>query len=167
MHAFRDCDGQEWLVKINVSQLRRVKASLGLDLVGLLADGLQPLGRLLGEPVELVNVLYLLCKEEADGRGVGDEQFGRRMAGDALGQAADAFVEELIHFFPESRRPLLRAVVGKGRDVGARMAEEAMREVESLDVERILQDWLKRSGGTSGGAPESSAPTPAPSPSGS
>lgn len=167
MHSFRDCDGREWLLKVNVYQLKRVKASLGLDLVGLLADGFQGLGGLLNDPPALVDVLYLLCQEEADGRQVSDEAFGRAMAGDALEKAAAAFTEELVDFFPAQKQAPLRAALGKLRQLDARAAQEAAREAEALDVEEMLRAFLARRGGTSGGAPGSSASTPAPSPSGS
>ncbi len=74
-----------------------------MPLYQVVDDGLQALGKLVSDPVRLADVLYCLVKDEADARQVSDEDFGRALAGDAITAAAEAFVEELIDFFPDAR----------------------------------------------------------------
>ena len=101
-----------------------------MPLYQVVDDGLQALGKLVSDPVRLADVLYCLVKDEADARQVSDEDFGRALAGDAITAAAEAFVEELIDFFPDARvRAGLRQVgvggAGSGPFSGVKFACDA------------------------------------------
>lgn len=164
MKTFKDNAGRTWTVAVNVAAVKRCRALVGVDLYGLVDDGFAGLGKLLNDPVTLVDVLYVLCKDEADKQGITDEDFGRAMAGDALGAAADAFVEEFTDFFPDPRvRAGLKGVVEKGRAVAALVLEESARRIERVDP----ASEARRLTASSGGAPASSASTPGRSPSAS
>ena len=60
------------------------------------------------DPILLCDVVYVLCKPEADQQNVTDEQFGQAMAGDAIEHATTALLEELVDFFPLARRRVLQ-----------------------------------------------------------
>src|ERR1043165_6369596 len=103
MHTFKDNADRTWTVAINVTALKRVRDLVHVDLYKLVDQGLKPLADLVSDPVQLADVLYCLCKDEADSRQVSDEDFGRALGGDAILLAAVAFVEELVVFFPRAR----------------------------------------------------------------
>jgi hypothetical protein len=164
MHSFKDSKGRAWTFSIHVSAVKRVRAVAGVDLYGLVDDGFKGLAELTADPVRLVDVMWVLCEEEARKLGVSDEDFGAAMAGDALGNAAEAFVAELIDFFPNPRaRAGLKQVVEKGRRVQELMADAAEAKLATID-EVAEADKLIASFGS---APASSASTPDPSPSAS
>jgi len=145
--AFKDSGGRPWVVEVNVTTARRVKALLGVNLLTLVGrDGAKALGDLLDDHFTLVDVLYVLCLDQAGAEGVTDEGFGRLMGGDVLEAAADAFLEALIDFFPNPReRAGLRAVIGKAREV--RDLELTAREARLAGVSPA--EILKRLSGTS------------------
>ena len=147
MKAFKDSGGRPWVVEVNVTTARRVKALLGVNLLTLVGrDGAKALGDLLDDHFTLVDVLYVLCLDQAGAEGVTDEGFGRLMGGDVLEAAADAFLEALIDFFPNPReRAGLRAVIGKAREV--RDLELTAREARLAGVSPA--EILKRLSGTS------------------
>lgn len=164
MHAFEDTAGRTWVLAINVSQDRRCRALAGVNLFSLVEDQLKPLASLLADPVRLVDVLYVLVKDQATAAGVDDEAFGVALGGDSLSRAADAFVEELIDFFPDqSRRKTLRLLVAKAKGFGEHLSGKVQSELESMDPEQILRAL----NGSSGRLPGSSASTLPPSLSGS
>lgn len=164
MKTFRDNAGRAWAVGINVAAVKRCRGLLGVDVYALVDDRFQGLGKLLADPVGLVDVLYVLCKDEADKQGLTDEDFGRALGGDALGAAADAFTAELIDFFPDPRvRAALVKVVEAGRKVQTGMLDRVTREIDALDTD----DVLKKLTASSGNSPGPSASTPGPSPSAS
>ena len=70
MQSFKDNAGRVWVVQIHVSAVKRVRAIVGLDLYSLVDDRFQGLAKLLSDPVSLVDVLYVLCKDEADRAGM-------------------------------------------------------------------------------------------------
>jgi hypothetical protein len=66
-------------------------------------DGFKPLGALDGDPAQLADVLYGLCKKEADATQISDEDFGRALGGDAIALATEAFVEEMFVFLSDAK----------------------------------------------------------------
>jgi hypothetical protein len=154
MRTFTDNAGRTWTVQINVSAVKRVRGLVGIDLYKLVDDGFHSLGQLVGDPVQLADVLYSLVKDEADAKHVTDEEFGRGLAGDAITHAAEAFVEELIDFFPDARaRAGLRKVVDTSRKVQQRLLEHAESLLESLDPDKEASKLI----GSFGNSPASSA----------
>lgn len=159
MHSFVDSLGRVWPVQINVAAVKRVQGLLGVNLYGVADEGMRGLAGLLDDPVKLVDVLYVLCRDQADAAKVSDEDFGRGLGGDSYRLAAEAFVEELADFFPDPRRrQVLRAVIAKTRQLADLAGAQALAELEAVDPATLLATLR----GSSGGAPASSASTPAP-----
>lgn len=162
MHCFRDNAGRTWTVAVNVATVKRVRGLVGVDLYTLVDDGFKPLAALVSDPVQLADVLYCLCKDEADAKSITDEDFGRALAGDAILLAAEAFVEELIDFFPDARtRASFRKLNATGKEVKARLLDHAETILDEIDPEEEASKLIA----SFGNSPASSGSTPAPSPS--
>jgi len=160
MHSFVDNSRRTWEIAINVAAVKRIRGLLGIDLYALVDDGFKSLSKLVSDPVSLVDVLYCLCKDQADKQSISDEDFGRALAGDAITQAADAFVEELIDFFPDARaRASLRKAIEAGKTVRDKVLSHAEKILDSIDPETEAKKWIS----SSGTLPESSVVTPDPS----
>ena len=164
MRTFTDNAGRTWTVQVNVAAIKRVRGLLGVDLYKLVDDGFQALARLVSDPVQLADVLYCLVKDEADAKQIDDEEFGCGLAGDAITLAADAFVEELIDFFPDARaRAGRRKVIDAGKKVRDRLLTHAETLLEQVDPEVEANKLIA----SFGNSPASSASIPVPSRSGS
>ena len=92
MRTFKDNAGRTWSLTLSVWTVKKVRDLLGVDLLDLggeSASAQKPglLFRLISDPVLLVDVLYVVCKDQADSASVTDEQFGRAMGGDAIDAA--------------------------------------------------------------------------------
>ncbi len=147
MHSFVDNSRRTWEVAINVAAVKRIRGLLGIDLYALVDDGFKSLSKLVSDPVTLADVLYCLCKEQADKQSISDEDFGRALAGDAITQAADAFVEELIDFFPDARaRASLRKAIEAGKTVRDKVLSHAEKILDSIDSETEAKKWISSSG---------------------
>lgn len=142
MKPFADSEKREWAVVVNVGAVRRVRDALGVDLLDVARGGL--LERLADDPVLLVNVLYVLCRSEADARGVSDEDFGRAMVGGVLDDAASALFKELLDFFPSAQRA---RALGK--------LARLLKDQEAAAVEAMAS----MPGGSSGNSPASAEST--------
>lgn len=160
--TFQDTQGRLWAVSITVRDAKRLRDLLGLNLYGLAENGFVGLGELLADPVQLVDVLYVLCKDQADERKLSDEEFGRAFAGDTIEAGAHAFLEAFTDFFPNpQRRDAIRKLLTTSETLGSRLMDRASSQLDDLDVDSLL-DQLIASSGTS---PASSVSTQTPSPS--
>jgi len=136
MKTFTDNTGRAWSLAINVDAVKRVKALVNIDLLQAVEGKL--IEQLVSDPILLCDVVYVLCKPQADQLGVSDEDFGRAMAGDAIEQATSAMLEELVDFFPSRRRALLTKAVGKFRTLQETVISAAEARLESGMIEQRL-----------------------------
>ena len=157
MKTFNDNAGRTWTVTVNVDAIKRVKSLLSVNLMEAVEGKL--LERLVSDPVLLCDVIYAVCKPEADAKGVSDEDFGRSMAGDAIDLATTAMLEELCDFFPIGRRTLLRKALVKLRKLESMVLAAAEARLESPEIERQLRETI--AGGSVGSLPGSSESTQA------
>ena len=119
MRTFKDCEGRTWSVTLNVHQMKRIRANLGVDLVNVIA--LDEVDRIANDPCLLVDILWVCVEEEAKAAGVTDEQFGRSLAGDAIEDATRAVLDELVDFFPGAKRLFLKKAVELSRKYAGEM----------------------------------------------
>ncbi len=143
MKPFQDHANRTWTITINVDAIKRVRSLLDIDLLKVLDDGCQLLADLHDDPVLLVDVLYCLCKPQADSQNVTDEDFGRAMFGDAIFHGHAALLEELSDFFPSPRqREALRKVIQKTQQVADKMMDRAQAQIESVDPDTVAKKLI-------------------------
>ena len=167
MRQFKDNADRTWTVDINVATLKRVRGLTGVDLMQVIEGTL--IEKFIRDPVLLCDVVYAVCKPEADAAKVSDEEFGKAMAGDAIEAATGAVLDELISFCPSPRdRANLGRVLQATRKVMDRARDLVEKKLDSGELDRLADRLLSEgSGGATAGsssisAPESSASTPAP-----
>lgn len=132
MACFKDINGKSWEVRITPTSMRRVKQLLGLNISTCLQDEFKTLQEIFSDPITVVDLLYALCKPEADASRISDEQFGEAMVGDVLPAAANAFLEALADFFPTRQGNLLRRMFRRMAEHQEALATEMEKNLESL-----------------------------------
>lgn len=126
MQIFKDRDGREWQVVLNVFQMKRVRAALGVDLINVIEldkDGqvrVDMIDKIANDPCLLVDILWVLVQDQARTLNVTDEQFGTALAGDAIESATKAFLDELVDFSPaRSASSCRRPWASRGSSAGS------------------------------------------------
>lgn len=171
MRQFKDNAGRTWTVDINVATLKRVRGLTGVDLMQVIEGTL--IEKLIRDPVLLCDVVYAVCKPEADAAKVSDEEFGKAMAGDAIEAATTAVLEELVGFCPSPRD---RANLGRVLQATNRVMDKARdlteKRIQTLTSESELDKLVNRmvplpqepptSGSSSTSVPEPLASSPGP-----
>ncbi len=159
MKTFNDNAGRTWTIAINVDAIKRVRSLLEVDLLEIVEGKL--IERLIRDPVLLCDVVYAVCKPEADAKGVSDEEFGRAMAGDAIEHATKALLEDLVGFSPSPRdRANLQRVLATTWNVMDRARDLVEKRLESGELEKVVERALANAGSLSGAALESLESSP-------
>ncbi len=159
MKTFNDLTGRVWTISVNVDALKRVRSLLSVNLMEVIEGKL--LEQLISDPVLLCDIIYVLCKPEADAQEVSDEEFGRSMAGDAIELATTALLEELAEFFPLEKRRLLQKALTKLKTLETKALEMANLRLDSPELEAEMEAALNAVGNSSGQPPEPWDLTPA------
>lgn len=118
--TFTDLVGREWTIRLDAPLVKRVKEICGIMLTDLRSD---PFLKLSSDPILLVDVLWLLCEDQAKQRAITDQEFGKSISDEQIDSAASALVVAVANFCPTSRRSLLRSLLAKNEQ----MQTDAMR----------------------------------------
>lgn len=177
MKTFKDNQGRQWQVSVTVGSVKRVRGEVEVDLLKLGDGDKNLIGRLTGDPCLLVDVLYSLCRPQADALGVTADQFADAMAGDAVEAATMALLGDIADFFPSGRREVMNKLVGKVREIDNLIGVRAGAMVDGIDPSAVAATATAEaeakmaqaltSGSGSTRPPASPASTPPPSPSAS
>lgn len=151
MHAFKDKLGRDWSVVVDLNTVKRVRGLLSVNLLDVVGGDL--LKQLATDPEMLANVVYAVCKPEADAKGVSDEQFGAGLVGDAIALATDALLEELADFFPQPRRGLIQNALKKLKSLDALAVDKAQEVLNSGRLEKTMMESIGKL--SAGDTPES------------
>jgi hypothetical protein len=125
------------MVSITVDTIRRVRTLLGKDLLSIIDGDLYP--QVVSDPVILVDLLFAICKPQADQLGVSDEVFGAGFSGEVLDRATEAFVEALVDFFPPKRASLLRAMVEKMTSLEDLALAQGRGKIDQVTLGDVLE----------------------------
>lgn len=141
MQTFTDTAGRIWSVPIDTTTIKRVRTLLGVDLMSFCEGDL--MGRLMSDVVLFVDVLYAVCKPEADARSITDEQFGQAMSGEVLQAAEEALAEGLFSISHPSRRQASRTAWEKAKALRDRATELAVVRLNDPELDRKLEAILQ------------------------
>ena len=151
MKVFKDSNGQDWQIILNVLQMKRVRAALGIDLVNVITldkDGavkVDLIDRIANDPCLLVDILWVIVEGQARAIGVTDEQFGSALVGDAIERATAAFLDELVDFFPGARRLFLKKAVDLARKYAGEWTTVLAKALESPELEKKIAESMSSS----------------------
>lgn len=151
MHIFTDNKGRKWDIVLNVNQMKRVRAVLGIDLVNVItldAKGevkVDLIDRIANDPCLLVDILCVLTEKQAASLGVSDIQFGESLAGDAIEEATKAFLDELVDFFPGAKRLFLQKAVTLARKYTLEMTSALEKALSDPELEKRVAQSMNLS----------------------
>lgn len=166
MHQFKDSEGREWSLSINVLALKKLKESpLAIDLL----DDLAGMKRLANDTFLAIDVTYQLCLEACDKAGVSEESFITAFPGDGI----ECLLAELLDFFRRFRRQaeatLLEQILQVKDQTAAMAAEKANSPAMQQAIQRAMAEASQKIdqallavGNSSGNSPESQDLTPTP-----
>lgn len=134
MKTFQDNQGQTWTLQLTLGKVRRLRESLGLDLLNP-THYLQVLNSL----TDRLAFVFLLIQPEAEKLKIDADAFEDRLQGDEIAfNASKAFLEETESFFQKLGQKPMAALARKGietMDVGlARLSDQ----MESGDFDSLL-----------------------------
>ena len=170
-------NGSEWILKINVASAMYVRSRVlrrngePLDLLriteisnpGTPDAKMDLLSEITGDALLLVEIFYALLKPQLDKKNISEEQFYLSLTGDDIERATDVLMKELIDFFPEAKKRVLRKIWETTRTIQERAEKVLDKLIDTPEMEKKIEKLVD--GILSGNAPGSSASTPEVSPS--
>lgn len=160
MRRFTDASGREWELRLTLGKEAEVHREIGTYLSATNeADGVTTL---LDRPADLGMALWVLCREQADARGVSLESFFDALYGTHVEDACEALVEATLDFLGRRGETMRAARVERLR-LEEELQEENLEALKTLDGKTayaILSRLLAARTDSVGSAAPSAASTP-------
>ena len=162
MKQFTDNKERSWTLSLNIATAKKVKDAVSFDLLS--EDVGEMVGRLAVDPVLLCDVIFILVSDQAARNNITDEDFGEAMAGEAIGKATEALLDEIVDFFPPRKRKVLRMALDKMEEAEDLLMTRAEDLISSKTAEEIVEEVINAAedGSSSGRSPDLSESIPSP-----
>jgi len=166
MKSFKDTAGRQWNIAVTIGAAKRIKDTLGVDLLRLDRpsedDQLPLLTRLGVDELLLAEIICCLIGEKQFAEHeVTENDIRDSFDGSTMLAAQTAFYEELIDFFRSRGRDYLATAIEKQLATIQAAANKAEAILEKLDPETLVSvPESLTSGKTFGASPDSLASTP-------
>lgn len=139
MAKFTDAQDREWSVFIDIPTVKKLR-SHDLDVLNFFSGEMEVFQSVVGDPVRLVDTLWLICESQIEDRGMDEEDFARSLHGDSLMHAAEALVEGICDFFPDpKRRASIRMMFRKTKEAEDILMDGAMLQLETMDAKELAK----------------------------
>lgn len=126
MASFRDAQGREWVIKIDLGAMLDVQDRTGLDLPQLMRSDDNIARVIFGDVTATARALWVLCDKQAKELGLSEREFMRLFDGPTLQEATKALLVSVANFSPRSR-------------IGAAMATTTTEILDAMDREAIAR----------------------------
>ena len=141
MQVFKDAEGVEWGISLNVDAIRKVREQCQVDLHKLDESSLQAL---IEDDEKLVDVLHEVLKSQAEKRDLDATGFASRLIGPAIDRAADALMEELVFISRSGKAQILGALWQKIKAADELRIQSVMSKLESGVIEQMMMDQIEK-----------------------
>lgn len=156
MKKFTDKNKKDWYVDLTVGSAKRVKADCGIDLLNIIDFETKakksPLEELAENPMLVVDVLFSMCRKQAEERNIDDTAFAELFDGDVIQEAVDALLEEIINFSHPARRKVLLKIHEKNKQLAGEVERKIDEIISTPEFDNDLEVFMK----SSSDSPESS-----------
>lgn len=138
MGTYKDATGYTWAVNLDVKALKEIRRRV-TDADGLRVDLLDvqngaTIAKVLGDPILLTDILWVVCEKQAKNDGITQDAFYAAHRGNVFMQAMDALVEAISDFFPELEGIAYREIYKtskRTREEQGRKMKEALKKTEA------------------------------------
>lgn len=131
MKVFKDNKGKEWEVDVNMFTVKEVRDALGVNIVDLKNEDI--IKRFKDDIIFVVDVLYVICRDQIKERDMDEKGFAEGLLGDGLVNGVDALLDAWVDFFPETTRKRLRASQALAGNVLEKMWSEVDKTLNLME----------------------------------
>lgn len=141
MKTFKTTDGKEWQIAVNVGTVKRCRQLTGTNLLELVSDQ-SSIASLFSDDVKLCEVLCAVIRPQLEAAARSDDDFFAAINGDVIEQAAEALLAEIVDFFQEPRRGLLKKALAKYLAAAEKLQKTSAAAIEAkleeMDFEALI-----------------------------
>ncbi len=136
MKIIKDLKGREWKLSITVGSVKRVDSELNLNIYKVADKDF--LKTIIEDPIKFIDMLFVLVEDQAKELDVDDIEFGKSFDGDAIAKSVNLFLEELVNFFPPSKRESLKKALAMTMEMTEKTGREMLKKLDEFDIDKEI-----------------------------
>lgn len=147
MRSFKTTDGTEWKISVNVATVKRCLDETGLRLTDAFgSEG--NIAEFFSDDIKFAEVLLAIVRPQLVQAGKTVDDLFAGIDGTVIESAAEALLAELVDFFQEPRRGLLKSVLAKYQAAADKLKTEgldaARQKIDATNFEQLLRQSLSQ-----------------------
>ncbi|PHR99582.1 MAG: hypothetical protein COA78_24755 [Blastopirellula sp.] len=144
MAEFLDGKERKWSVSLNLGYARRIKESLGLDLMQIINGQHEPIHRLVGDMELLVDVVWVLCEKQANTLNIDAMDFAEGLGGEAFDRATEALLQGIVDFFPKGKREIMQKMMARFQEKESEALDRMLAKVSDERIDKLMDQQISR-----------------------
>lgn len=132
-------NGQSFTIELDTPLIREVRKELDVDLV---AADMSGEAKASSDIATLVDVLWILCREQAEKHGISADVFGRGIKGDTWEAAVLALRRAIAFFSPSSSRSMRLAQIAAEERLQRAGAAAALAKISDETALKSLEEHI-------------------------
>lgn len=140
MHTFKDANGKEWSIHLDVTVTRKIRSSTNVDLHMLDKDSIT---RLTTNDETLVDVLYVICEDQIKAEGLDAKGFACCLIGETLDDACDALMSEVVFITRRNRKQVVATAWEKTKAAEEKLTGKQMQVLNSGVIEKKAEEAMQ------------------------
>ena len=90
------------------------------------------------DPILLVDLLFVLCEKQVKERNMSTEDFANVFSGEVIENAVNALLYEIIDFFPETKKAVLKKILDTGKKMQGEAEKLILEKLANVNLEQML-----------------------------
>ena len=143
MQTFKDEKDRVWSISVGYDTIEMLRKDLQVDLLKMI-ESEDEANRVSQDSMLVFSVVYALIEDQIAKKNLTKAEFSEAMAGMALDRAWEAIEDGIINFFRSPKREVLRQALDKKRDAEKRLIAQALKKIDSDQMDQIINRQLQK-----------------------
>ena len=151
MRTFKDLDGRQWEISLNLANAMKLRNRFGADLftpeVADIRDldenaMFRQIGKLVTDPLRVAEITLVMLESQFEKAGVDAEYVMTKMDGSTVKAIRNAFLEEYGEFLAQQGSESVAKIFQKAKETYELADRKGAMAVDGLDVEKAVEESI-------------------------
>ena len=151
MRTFKDLDGRQWEISLNLANAMKLRNRFGADLFTPEVSDIRDLdenamfkqiGKLVTDPLRVAEITLVLLESQFEKAGVDAEYVMTKMDGSTVKAIRNAFLDEYGEFLAQQGSEAVAKIFQKAKETYELADRKGAQAVDGLDVAKAVEESI-------------------------
>lgn len=152
MRTFKDLDGKQWEISLNLANVMKLRNKFGADLFTPEVSDIRDLdesamfrqiGKLVTDPLRVAEITLVMLESQFEKAGVDAEYVMSKMDGSTVKAIREAFLDEYGEFLTQQGSEAVAKIFLKAKETYELADKQGAKAVDELDIQKAVEESLE------------------------